>query len=258
MAHHFMLPSDSWEPNSSGEPTSSAEDGALPQEKTLSIDRLAILLSPSRQTDDLARDLQLNEIVIQACLATGATGAAIALARGDEFICRASTGNTAPDLGMKLNIDQGLSAFCIHTGEVQRCDDSDTDARVDAEVCRHLGVRSVLVVPIVYSEYFLGIFEIFSPDPFAFADRDIQTIMALSKSVLKTLGIEPLEEHRTAISEGDLKATEVEIQSPPIEINLPRQAVGKFLAGYGNEPEDNPVPIPQPPLENVPTGVLVP
>src|SRR2546430_8945880 len=41
---------------------------------------------------DLALDLMLNEIVEQARLATTATGAAIALVRGDEMVCRATTG----------------------------------------------------------------------------------------------------------------------------------------------------------------------
>ena len=185
-----MLPSDPWDSSSSGEPASSSREGVHSASVSpISIDRLAVLLSPSQRPDDLARDIHLNEIVVQACVATGATGAAIALARGDEFICRASTGNTAPDLGVRLNIDQGLSAFCVHTGEVQRCDDSEHDARVDAEVCRHLGVRSVLVVPIVYGEFLLGIFEIFSPEPFAFFDRDIQTVVTLSRRVLAALGI---------------------------------------------------------------------
>src|SRR5271167_3158398 len=58
---------------------------------------------------DLALEIVLNEIVEQACLATGATGAAIVLARGDEMVCRASTGNTAPELGARLDDKPGVS-----------------------------------------------------------------------------------------------------------------------------------------------------
>lgn len=216
-----MLPPDPWDHGSSGGPSSPSREDARPASATpISIDRLAVLLSTSHRQgspDELARDLQLNDIVEQACLATGATGAAIALARGDEFICRASTGSTAPELGMRLNIDQGLSAYCVHTGEVQRCDDSETDTRVDAEACRHLGVRSVLVVPLVYGEFFLGIFEIFSPQPFAFHDRDIQTVLALSRSVLTALGISKLADSRplepTASTE-ELRHADYEVPQP--------------------------------------------
>src|SRR5262249_21221046 len=49
---------------------------------------------------DLALDLFLNEVVEQARLATGATGAAVALMREGEMVCRATTGEHAPELGV--------------------------------------------------------------------------------------------------------------------------------------------------------------
>src|SRR6266481_8592552 len=57
---------------------------------------------------DLALEIVLNEIVEQACLATGATGAAIILERDGEMVCRASTGSTAPELGLRLDTASGL------------------------------------------------------------------------------------------------------------------------------------------------------
>lgn len=187
-----MLPSDPWDYGSpGGQPTSSRDEARAESASPISINHLAVLLSAQREgtPGELTRDFQLNDIVEQACLATGATGAAIALARGDELICRASTGSTAPDLGVGLNTEHGLSGFCVHTREVQRCDDSDFDPRVDAEACRQLGVRSVLVIPVIYGDVLLGIFEVFSPHSFAFHDRDAQTLLALSRSVLIALGI---------------------------------------------------------------------
>jgi hypothetical protein len=59
---------------------------------------------------DLAADLVLNQIVEQARMATTATAAAIALTRGDEMVCRATTGPNAPDLGVRLTTDAGISA----------------------------------------------------------------------------------------------------------------------------------------------------
>ena len=53
---------------------------------------------------EFALDLVLQELVMRAVDATGATSAALALARGgDEMICRAATGLHAPDLGVPLN-----------------------------------------------------------------------------------------------------------------------------------------------------------
>jgi TonB family protein len=135
-------------------------------------------------SNDLALDLVLNQIVEQACLATGATGAAIALLRDGEMVCRATTGRNAPDLGVRLD-NAGFSAECLRIGTLQRCDDTETDPRVDSTACRLLGVRSILVVPLWYWGEFMGIFEIFSPRPNAFGERDEQTLQALAYRIVR-------------------------------------------------------------------------
>lgn len=163
---------------------------------------------------DLAADLVLNQIVEQARMATTATAAAIALTRGDEMVCRATTGPNAPDLGVRLNTNSGISGACVTTREVQRCDDTETDSRVDAAACRELGIRSMLVVPVLDAEGLVGVFEILSPRPHAFGDRDVQTLQALSLRIVSTL-------HRVA--EPAPAAT------PPTIVAI-------------DEPRDNPVP----------------
>jgi len=165
-----------------------SEDGELADE--LSLSELATALSAhggGALSADLALDLVLNDIVEHARLATGATAAAIALARGDEIVCRATTGANAPDLGVQLNVHSGLSGACVQSKKWQRCDDTETDSRVNAEVCRSLGVRSILVFPVVRDKELLGVFEIFSPRPNAFSDREIQTLEALSRSIVSNV-----------------------------------------------------------------------
>jgi len=136
---------------------------------------------------DLALDLLLNRIVEQARLATNTTGAAIALRRGDEIVCRATTGANAPDLGVRLTTSSGLSAACVQTREVQTCDDTETDLRVDTIACRQLGVRSILIVPVLKEQELLGVFEVFSPRPHAFGDGDVQTLHALSRRAVDSI-----------------------------------------------------------------------
>lgn len=164
------------------------ESGEL--ERGLSLAELASALSAhggGGLSADLALDLVLNEIVEEARLATGATAAAIALARGDEIVCRATTGANAPDLGVRLEVNSGLSGACVQSKKWQRCDDTETDSRVDAEICRSLGVRSILVFPVVTQHELLGVVEIFSPRPNAFSDREIQTLEALSRSIVRNV-----------------------------------------------------------------------
>jgi TonB family protein len=97
---------------------------------------------------DLALDLVLNELVARAAAATAAGGAALALPRGDTMVCRATTGELAPGLGLTLNPADGLSGACLQTRQPQISDDTELDPRVDLTAAQRLGIRSILVVPV--------------------------------------------------------------------------------------------------------------
>lgn len=131
----------------------------------------------------LALDLVLNEVVEQARTATGATGAAVALAREGEVECRATTGASAPDLGVRVETEWGLSGACLKSGEVQQCSDTETDPRVNAEACRQLGVRSIVIVPLIDGQQTFGILEVFSARPDAFGERDISNLQVLAQGI---------------------------------------------------------------------------
>jgi TonB family protein len=136
---------------------------------------------------ELALEVVLNEIVEQACLATGASGAALVLERGGEWGCRARAGDSAPELGARLEAEAGLSGACVKTRKVQRCDDAQADPRADMEACRILGVRSVIILPLLRNEELAGVFELFSSRPSAFRERDERTLEALAQRALKNL-----------------------------------------------------------------------
>ena len=132
----------------------------------------------------LEEESHLNQELKQACLDTGATGAAIALVRGDEMVCYASAGPQAPGIGVCLDPRTGLSGSCIQTHQFQQCNDTQTDDRVDAEACRGLGVRSVLVLPLVEGNELFGILEVLSPRPNAFSQRDLDSLQALADRIV--------------------------------------------------------------------------
>jgi len=177
--------------------TSSAEAGAA--EAGSDLRDVARTLAAHGGGVDLALDLILNEVVEQARLATGATGAAIALGRAGEMVCRATTGGNAPDLGVRLETTSGLSGACLQSGKIQLCNDTATDPRVDAEACLRLGVRSILVLPLRLPEDGLadgkgdgpaaekapfGIMEVFSSRAHAFGERDVSTLEVLARRVV--------------------------------------------------------------------------
>ena len=129
----------------------------------------------------------ISAITDRAQHLTGATGAAIALRKGDEIVCRARAGRTAPDLGVRLQTDAGISAEAVRTGEIMLCNDAERNPRVDLASCRRLGVRSILVSPLRSYRRTLGVFEVLSSSPSAFDERDVATMQLLSSMMVAAI-----------------------------------------------------------------------
>ena len=138
-------------------------------------------------TAELDLEPAISAITERAQHLTGATGAAIALRRGDEIVCRARVGRTAPDLGVRLQTDVGISAEAVRTGEIMLCHDAERNPRVDLASCRRLGVRSILVSPLRHYRCTLGVFEVLSSSPCAFDHRDVVTMQLLSSLMVAAI-----------------------------------------------------------------------
>jgi hypothetical protein len=140
---------------------------------------------PVPQADRLDPNAALRLISQRAQVLTRSTGAAIALGHKEAMICLASVGANAPTLGSRLDVRTGFSGECVRTAKAQRCDNSDTDSRVDAEICRQLGVRSILAAPITFAGEVVGLLEAFSSESFAFHDGDLVVLENLAETILE-------------------------------------------------------------------------
>jgi len=148
---------------------------------------------------DLALDLVLNEIIEQARVSTSASGAAIALERNGEMVWRASSGESAPELGVAVNTESGLAGECFRTLRVQCCDDSDLDVRVDSASCRLLGVRSIVMVPVLEEDRLVGLLEALSHQAGAFSAREIQDLQTLTRRIVDNVKqAEDVRSHESA------------------------------------------------------------
>ncbi len=134
------------------------------------------------------RETALQVIAERALTLTRATGAAVALTMDEEMICQASAGSDAPPLGTRLQASSGFSGECVRTGRCLRCDDSETDDRVDRQGCRALGVRSIVAVPIRPGSRVAGLLEVFSPQPYAFSPQDISALQQLTATIVSVIG----------------------------------------------------------------------
>src|SRR5579863_6705164 len=174
---------------------------------------LTALAAVKREVDALGSDLHgaLQLLVKRAQTFTRATGAAIALTEGASMICRASAGQDAPGPGARFSIGAGFSGECVRSGQLLRCDDSETDPYVDRESCRMLGIRSIIAVPIRWEEAVIGILEVFAPEPYAFSTNDPLALKRLA-------GIISVAVHRAGVPESGA------VESGPTEQNSEGQS----------------------------------
>jgi len=151
-------------------------------------DTLAAVTAVQRQVEALGVDLTaaLQLIAERTQALVRSTGAAIALAGTDPdfMVCRASFGPDAPPVGAPLHVASGFSGLCVRGKTFLRCDDTETDARVDREGCRAMGIRSILAVPIRAGEKSFGLIEAFSGQPDAFSEGDEKVLQRFAETVL--------------------------------------------------------------------------
>lgn len=191
-------------------------------------------------SDTQPTDTILGAIAVAAHSLTGATGAAVAMPRDGAVVCVGRSGESAPELGARLNVDSGISGECLRTGVIMRCDDASRDFHVDAEVCRLLGLQSIAVVPLRGQHGRVGVLEAFSTESYAFTEDKMEVLGRLA-------GLAEAAWARGAITEA------VPREAQPQEV-LPEEvavATSAFTAVIEAPAEEPPFIAPALPLEEV-------
>jgi TonB family protein len=134
-----------------------------------------MIASDSQPTETI-----LGTIAVAAQSLTGATGAALAMPRDGVVVCVGRSGETAPELGDRLDVDSGISGECLRTGVSLRCDDASRDFHVDAEVCREMGLQSIAVIPLRGQYGRVGVLEAFSTAAYAFNEDKMEVLGRLA------------------------------------------------------------------------------
>ena len=137
---------------------------------------------------ELEAALQL--LVERAQYLTGATGVSLALPSGEEMVCRASAGASAPPVGARLQVRSGLTGESIARRQLLRCDNAEDDPRVNLETCREMGIASIVVLPLLRrSGEICGLFELFSDHAYAFEECDLSALERLANLTLTALDL---------------------------------------------------------------------
>ncbi|HYM07446.1 MAG TPA: N-acetylmuramoyl-L-alanine amidase [Terriglobales bacterium] len=191
------------------------------------------------QLEQFVLDEVLQLVAERALTLTGADGVAIAMAEGGAIVCRAAAGTIVPERGARLDPKSGFSGACLRTGGIVRCDDSEKDPRVNVQVCRLLGTRSIVAVPIASAHGTIGLLEAFSSEPHGFNDSDVRSLNLLAELILSAL--KPEEENRLAeLSQRLVNDESVEAPSRGVQNQegpAPMPTAGEAVAAADTGPE---------------------
>jgi putative methionine-R-sulfoxide reductase with GAF domain len=154
-------------------------------------DILSAASAVQKEAESLGPDLEaiLALVASRSRSLLQASGAAVALEEGSEgkdtMICRASAGPSAPPVGANLHVGSGFSGECVRSGKLLRCDDTETDDRVDRQSCHALGIRSIIAAPLRVGEKekIVGLLELFSAQPGAFGESDNAVLQRLAETL---------------------------------------------------------------------------
>jgi TonB family protein len=176
---HPPLPTPPW-PGEPDSPSLSTSDRSGTEPDFAQHESVLEALREQVAAGEQDTEILLDAITVAAQFVTEASGAALGMRRAGAVLCVGRSGETAPELGAHVSEESGISGECLRTGRTLRCRDTETDPRVDADVCRALGIRSIAAVPVRSSDATVGVLEVFSTSAQAFTDEHIAFLSSLA------------------------------------------------------------------------------
>ena len=156
--------------------------------------RLQWLLQGVLEVQSLVTDAKfdlssfMQRVVDLAENLTNAKGAVIELVEGDEMVYRSASISIREHVGLRLRRSGSLSGLCVAQAQVLRCDDTETDSRVDKVACRKVGVRSMLCTPLSENGRAVGVLKVMDGEVGAFDADDEQLLNLLAGALGAALG----------------------------------------------------------------------
>jgi diguanylate cyclase (GGDEF)-like protein len=125
-------------------------------------------------------DAVMNRVVHRAKDLTAADASVVEIAEGEHMVYTAAAGAAELHIGVRLKVAASLSGLSVLTGDIQRCDDTAKDDRVDLDACMQIGARSMVCVPLRYDDRVVGVLKVYDERAHAFDDGDIEVLELLS------------------------------------------------------------------------------
>ena len=202
-------------------------------ERRVAAERHAALIAAQQEVARAERDLDavLAVVTRRAQAITESDGAVVEIADGGHMVYRAVSGAAADHLGLRLPRESSLSGRCVSEGRLLICDDAESDPRVDREACRRIGVRSMVVLPLIFLGRTVGVLKVFSGSTRAFSAADLPPLEMMVSLAVAALSAVSEDEARVALSRSEQRLHALITSVPVILFSL--DAAGVFTQSEG-------------------------
>ena len=150
----------------------------------------ARIIAAQNEIVQLAHDPNkvVNAVIRRALELTRSRGAVVEILDEGALVYWVASGSAESQVGLRMCAAGSLSGLCLARNMVLCCDDSEEDPRVNREACRRVGLRSMLVTPLLHEGKPFGVLKVLSPYPRAYREADIQAMTMMATLVGAVLG----------------------------------------------------------------------
>src|SRR5271169_5796298 len=132
---------------------------------------------------ELDVDGAMHHIVESARKVANATGAAIALLKGDQLVYRAGSGSAGSYVGRRVTASLTVPADTARGRAILRVEDAQTDTRIEGAICREFGGHSLLILAIYQARDLAGVLEVLFSEAHTFQEREVRTYELMARQI---------------------------------------------------------------------------
>jgi GGDEF domain-containing protein len=145
-------------------------------------DKLLAIIDAQVHLVGLGNDLSavMDAASAKAVELTGADGAVVELLEDDAIVYRSASGIAEAQLGLRMPVANSLSGRVLTSRAAALCNDSEIDERVNREACRKVGLRAMVIVPLIAGGEAIAVMKLVWKEPRAFNESEAEIAQLLA------------------------------------------------------------------------------